>query len=392
MRQINILTVVALVSVLGLAACNSWAATTSVVPTPVSIIPMTTSQPAPTQTPTTTPSPTPTIIPVTPLPFSGVPELVWLRYSHGTSSEFPNVLSVREGIPAYELSPVPIAHFWDYSGRSGRLAFSARWTTEGSQEWGRAVSDLWVYDYTTSEVNMWLPDLVSSAAWSPVPDPETGAEYLAVAVLNPYYCGCSNLCYDLEILSAQDQTVRTIRRASPHFAWSPDGRWLVFFGDLCGDKEGEGIYIASVMGGELIKIAPGWCCGSIYDRPIWAQEHGAVFYPKGSIHIALVDGSDSFPLVTTDLQPVFVEAQYSMLWSPPRRLLILAGEGGMETPSQVVAYELSENLHTVVDSYVIGENITLVGWLMPDETLILTNYAQTVIWSLEDRAPVSLSQ
>ncbi len=389
MRQTNILTVVVLMSVLGLAACDSRSATTSVVPTPVSIIPTATPQPTPTQTPTTTPSPTPTIMPVTPLPFSGAPELVWLRYARGTSADFPNVLSVRDGIPAYELSPVPIAHFWGYSGRSGRLAFSAQWTTEGAQEWGRAVSDLWVYDYTTNEVEMWLPDLVAGAAWSPVPDSETQAEYLAVAVLNPYYCGCSNLCYDLQILSARDRIVRTIRRASPYFSWSPDGQWLTFFGDLCGDKEGEGVYIASVVEGEPIKIAASWCCSSIDDRPIWAQEHGAVFYPKGGIHVALIEGSESFPLIMPNSQPVFVEAQYMTLWSSQRRSLILAGEGGMETPPQVVAYELSEDLRTVVDSYVIGEDVTLVGWLVPDETIILAGYPGIAIWSLEDRAPLS---
>ncbi len=387
-KQVNILVAVTLVSMLGLAACKVQSASTSVVPTPVSIIP-TLPQPTPTQTPTTTPSPTPTIMPVTPLPFSGAPELVWLRYPYGTSADFPNVLSVRDGIPAYEPSPVHIAHFWDYSGRSGRLAFSAQWTTEGAQEWGRVVSDLWVYDYTTYEVEMWLPDLVASAAWSPVPDPETGTEYLAVAVLNPYYCGCSNLCYDLEIFSARDQIVRIIRRASPHFTWSPDGRWLAFFGDLCGDKEGEGLYIASVAEGEPIKITPSWCCGSTYDRPIWAQEHGAVFYPKGGIRVALVDGSANFPIVTSDSRPVSVAAQYAMLWSPRRRLLILAGEGGLEIPPQVVAYELSEDLRAVVDSYVIGENITLVGWLVPDETVILTGYSGIAIWSLEDKTLLS---
>ena len=51
MKQINILAVIALVSVLGLVACDSWGVTMSVMPTPVSIIPTTTFQPTPTQTP-----------------------------------------------------------------------------------------------------------------------------------------------------------------------------------------------------------------------------------------------------------------------------------------------------------------------------------------------------
>ncbi|MGC9397450.1 MAG: hypothetical protein ACP5J4_21605 [Anaerolineae bacterium] len=73
MRQINVLTVVTLVSILGLAACDSRTAPTSVLPTPISIIPSVTPQPTPTQTPTVTPSPSPTEMPtatptLTPLP------------------------------------------------------------------------------------------------------------------------------------------------------------------------------------------------------------------------------------------------------------------------------------------------------------------------------------
>lgn len=389
MRQINILTLVVLVSVIGLAACDSRAVMTSVVPTPVSIIPTATFQPASTQMPTVTPSPTPTIMPVTPLPFSGVPELVWLRYGYGTYADSPNVLSVRNGIPAYELSPVHIAHFWDYGRWSGRLAFSAQGSTAGAQQWGIGMSDLWVYDYTTGEVGMWFPDLVGGAAWSPVPDPETGREYLAVAVFNPNYRECSNCYFDIEILSGRDQIKGIIPKASPHFTWSPESQWIAFLRSRGPD---EGVYVARARGGEPIKIAPLSWIDSIYDRPVWAWEHGAVFYPRGGIRVALVDGSDNFPILMPDSQPVFVKAQYAMLWSPQRRLLILAGEGGMETPPQVVAYELSEDLRTVVDSYVIGEGVTLVGWLVPDETLILTSYGQIVIWSLEDRAPVAPSQ
>lgn len=58
MKHINILTVIALVSVLGLAACDSRLATTSVVPTPVSIIP--TATPLPTATATAAPTATET--------------------------------------------------------------------------------------------------------------------------------------------------------------------------------------------------------------------------------------------------------------------------------------------------------------------------------------------
>ncbi len=59
MRQTNILTVVVLVSVLGLAACDSRSATTSVLPTPVSVIPTATLLPiSTTAAPTVTETPT----------------------------------------------------------------------------------------------------------------------------------------------------------------------------------------------------------------------------------------------------------------------------------------------------------------------------------------------
>lgn len=63
MRQINILTVVALVSVLGLAACDAQTTVTSVMPTPVSIVPTTTPLPTSTATAAPTATETPTHIP-----------------------------------------------------------------------------------------------------------------------------------------------------------------------------------------------------------------------------------------------------------------------------------------------------------------------------------------
>lgn len=63
MKQINILTVLALVFVLGLAACDSRAGTTSVVPTPVSVIPTATSLPISTMTTAPTVTETPAQVP-----------------------------------------------------------------------------------------------------------------------------------------------------------------------------------------------------------------------------------------------------------------------------------------------------------------------------------------
>ncbi len=63
MKQINILAVIALVSVLGLAACDSRPATTSVVPTPVSVITTATSLPISTMTAAPTVTETPAQIP-----------------------------------------------------------------------------------------------------------------------------------------------------------------------------------------------------------------------------------------------------------------------------------------------------------------------------------------
>ncbi len=288
----------------------------------------------------------------------------------------------------YEMLPVQVAPLWDYAEQSGRLAFSAPHPRKANISCECTDSDLWIYDYTTNEVEMWLSELVESAVWSPVIAPEAGMEYLAVVMPDPDACNCSNRCYNMTIFSAKGQAVMFIESASPYFSWAPDGRWITYYGGFCSET-GQGVYIAQIKEGEPRKIAQLDRLDSIYDRPVWAQEHGLVFYLQSGVWAAPVDGSGRFRLMTSEMEPVFTEAQYAMLWSAKRRQLILAGDGGMDTPAQVVVYELSEDLRTATDFYVAGENVRLLGWLDQDETLILAARSQVIVWSLENKAPVS---
>jgi len=87
MKHINILTVVVLVSILGLAACDSRATTTSVVPTPISVIPTVTPLPVSTWMPTEILSST--LMPV----FTVVPTEESYRWSHAGSLVSMNAMT-----------------------------------------------------------------------------------------------------------------------------------------------------------------------------------------------------------------------------------------------------------------------------------------------------------
>ena len=274
-------------------------------------------------TPTEVRQPTagPTVAFPTPSPELGIaPDLVWLRYGWGSYTDLPSILVVRDSIPAYETSPVPIVHFWGFS-TSGRIAYST------------AVRDLWVYDYGTGETEMWLPGDVQMASWSPTIDSEGKMEHLGVVVSD------ETGHHDLIVLSEPDQMVATIEHAT-HFSWSPDGQWLAFL-RWCPtgcNLTDEGLYVASADGREPTRIGPLLRIGYIYERPIWAQECQAIIYNDGrGFRVALVDGSDSFHPTTPELESLTVAGRRyvlwsddGMLWSPQQRQMIVLEINEME--------------------------------------------------------------
>lgn len=364
---------------LALQGCS----TSRVAPT-LTLPPTSTSLPIDTATlhpPSETPLPSATPTPVstataTPLP---IPEAVWLRWASGTYTDPPTVLTVRNGVPAYEPFPTNIVYFWSYDRLSGRLAYSS---VVAHAKCKKGVTDLWIYDYAKDTLEQWYAGEVSGARWSPIITPETNTPLLGVAVMND---ACS---WDLVILSGPNNVIATIPNVSPHFSWSPDGQSIAFFKWRAPDDQ-QGVYVVSASGGEAVKIAPlGWVA-SITDEPIWAQEYNAIFFNDNTrgLTVALLDGSANFTLSDPELP-----FPYLVLWSPEKRQLIVGVENTMEFPARVIVYELSEDLRTFTNKEVIqaGRFDVLAGWLEPYKSIILVNLSKGgVIWSLDEGRIVS---
>jgi hypothetical protein len=177
------------------------------------------------------------------------------------------------------------------------------------------------------------------------------------------------------------------------FSWSPDREWLAYFRSVDGS---HWLHVVPVEeAGTPVKLAHTMHVGYTYERPLWALEHGAIFYNGGHnlLDVALMDGSDCFRPVAADPAKTVGGRRHvpwsvdNLVWSPQRRLVIVLEINDMEHPPRLVGYELSEDLRTIVQSRVLFENANLMGlggWLVQEETLALVIGDERVVWSLED--------
>jgi hypothetical protein len=291
--------------------------------------------------------------------------LVWLPRFSGTFSDPPTVLAVRNGVPAYEPSPVDIGKYWDYARLTGRLAYSSKNANS------IFVSSLWIYDYATGQNEEWLSDNVLDAAWSPAIDPSTGQQPL-VAQLEDY---------SLVLVHGPGQITTMIGNNVDNFAWSPDGRSIAYVSSV-----GDYYYllIKDVSSGSLTigNNRAYWKSGSSYSRPVWAWEYQAIIFPMSPFEIAFLDNSPVFtPMTAEGYRPEGVAGD-NMLWSDENRWLLTDGQ---EINGAVYFYQLSEDLRTVIRFYDIDWE-QLVAWWIPGESVLLSS---GTIWSLEENAPIA---
>lgn len=291
----------------------------------------------------------------------------------------------RNGVWREENAPFAIAHAYSYDPIRGRLAFSPFFLTEEATLWGRALSDLWVYDYATQTVERWLSERVAGAAWAPVPAAD-GAVYVAVAVLNPRACRCSNLCYDLRLYKAKDELVQTISAASPYFSWSADGKAIVYYGNLC---ESESVYIAWVNSTRRVWVGS-TVIQSVEAYPIYDAQAGMVFYPYRGLTWARDDGSESFPIFNENAELLSLSSPTRLLWSATHRMLIVGQEASLDTAGGVLLFKLSADYRTVLHSTALrSDGLVLLGWDTPDEVLLLydTVAQRLVFYDLQQAEP-----
>ncbi|HQM15131.1 MAG TPA: hypothetical protein PK832_11860 [Anaerolineae bacterium] len=107
MKQIKALTVVVLLFVLGLTACDSRITHTSVLPTHVSAIPTATSQLTPTRTPTMAPGPIPT------MSSTAMPTEIPYRWSHAGSLVSMNAMTFVSDYEAWAVGDYGYIAHWE---------------------------------------------------------------------------------------------------------------------------------------------------------------------------------------------------------------------------------------------------------------------------------------
>jgi hypothetical protein len=298
------------------------------------------------------------------------PVLVWLPYKASSLAFNNQVLTIREEKLSYEQSPVDIIVFWDYTPLTGRLAYGTQELHPDTITKNTSATDLWIYNYNTGRKELWLEDNVIRALWSPTSDPKTGLQPIAVA-LPPHR---------LALVTGPAQMTTLSENFSSFFSWSPDGRWLAF-------TEAETVFVTSVESGQTRQIAAGEADSGGWwgDKPVWALEHQAIIYAyKSFVKIAKLDGSEAFiPIPLAGQQPERAGRVQNILWSA-QHLSLITDFSGMGDGTEVTVYELSPDLHTIINSYTIG-GVALVGWWAPDESIILDGGP---IWSLTKAAPL----
>ncbi len=226
-----------------------------------------------------------------------------------------------------------------------------------------------ITDSGTSE--MWWPDRVKSAAFSPVIDPNTSKQYLAAALGDG----------SLALFTGPNEFKTLSADVAWNFSWSPDGKSIAYL------KNG-GVFIISVDNGQTRQLTKSVTNnvdgkGTARDRPLWIPEYQSIVYTNAPFEIARLDDSEAFTPRTTDGQLPQGECATDLLWSPEKRMLVVEVEE-MNT-TKVWIYELSPDLKTIVTSDSFESEVTepVAGWWVPGESILLRNGE---VWSISQKA------
>ncbi len=329
MRQTNILTVVVLVSVLGLAACASRAVTTSVVPTPVSVVPVATSQSTPTQTPTVIPFPSPTGMPtatptLTPLP-TPLPDpllkgqIGFEVYNFGRGDPLdcnPNI----DGFFYFDLfTVVPDGSNLRHLGKFVSPGRAISWSPDGHRAFLYAVVgpsaftgpyDLYLVDTVRGHsVNVVTFDSATrlmgiyqgfyhNPVWSP------GSDKVAVSIFTP--AGAGDTGNDIYLLEVESQSLIPFITTPSHetlLSWSPDGERIAY-AQWEGAEEAPPnmrLVVSNADGSEPREVL---CCGSFPTDFHWSADSRQIVFPAfdgENLHLTRLDIEREQPFDVTQL-------------------------------------------------------------------------------------------
>lgn len=290
---------------------------------------------------------------------AGVPELVWLPYGSGSYGN--PVLTVQDGEIIYEAEPAAIEAFFDYI--DGRIAYGAEfwYAAENGVD---AVTDLWVYDYSTGESVQWLEGNVARAEWSPV-----DTEVLAVALHN-------GVSFDLVLMLAPEDWIVLNKDVSPFFSWSPDGEQIAFVraGDLI---------ITELDGTESAPLASGVYgqSGWVGDAPLWLPEAGLLAYADFPVTFVPLAGGDAYEPIGVNGEVMDVNKRpFQMLWSVSQHQLIMQYQAMFGPGVQI--FQFADDIQTVTKVFDLGEGTEIVDWYEMDESIIILQNGEPHIYSL----------
>jgi len=376
-------------------------------PSQVDFIPSATLPPTQKILPTETSQPKP--------PPPGVPDLVSIGHLAPFGSAEIGLLVLENGELTLQPSPVEYGILWEYSPRSGKLAYSSEFF-HTSESKNLSVSDLWVYDYQTGSIEKWLEDNVIRAAWAP------DGEHVTAAVYNPI-----TEQIDLVLVSGPDQVELIAACASTVFSWSPAGDMLAYVNaitwlNLGVDETCLGTYLVTFPNGlsgvewDVTRVsdfsAQEFGGSHVLDQPLWALEQNALIYPDSPFWVVPLDGSPAFvPQTPGGEEPMNLPRPFGSLWSSHLNQLVGNVDSGPAGFGGVWVYQLSEDLNRIESLYRIGEFpngdnsfITLVDWWSVGESILVLDgdnpdtdqylseiWRGPAIWSLADKQWVNNS-
>jgi hypothetical protein len=288
-----------------------------------------------------------------------VPDLVWLPFGSGSYGN--PVLTVQQGEIVYEEEPDAIEAYFDYA--DGRIAYGAEFWYAAANGLD-AVTDLWVYDYATSESEQWLEEDVARAEWSP-----TDTEVLAVALHN-------GAAFDLALMVGPEEWIILNKDIDPFYAWSPDGEQIAFVRD--GD-----LIITDLEGTESEPLASGVYqeSGWVGDAPLWLLDEGLLAYADFPVTFVSLDGVEQYEPIGINGEVMDVNKRpFQMLWSASQKQLIMQYQAMFGPAVQI--FHFADDIYTVTEVFDLGEGTEIVDWYEMDESVIILQNGEPQIYSL----------
>jgi len=320
-----------------LAACDARIAPTSVLPTPISVIPSVTPQPAPTQTPTVTPSPSPTQMPtatptLTPLP-TPLPDPL-LKGQIGFAAYDVDVGWPCEGSPdgdgffyfnLYTIAPdgSNLRHWGEFMSHGLVLS----WSPNGHWALLHALVELdpfpglhglYLVDNMSGEITivglshsetlkMYVIGYrgeVIPLIWSP------GGEKAAVSLILTSAGGSERDIYVLDATSRHLAPLVATPSEEAILSWSPDGEWIAYAQWEGFDLEPERLrlVVSRADGSEPREVV---CCGVFPTNFHWSADSRQLVFPAfdgEGLRLATVDIEREQPFDVAQLPPSITRA------------------------------------------------------------------------------------